>query len=255
MTINRLCNALSLSLAVAAICACVTDNKLVWALGFAITFLLFYLLTKIEEHIRSSDGEVINKILYYFSPNRQSYVVRYVEAEYKYISKDEMTYSKRLELEAKESGVKKYPDKYNWSSYSKNIEISAIEPKQSIQLLGHKNIWELYEINFHKRLSKGETITTGSKISNLVDELGMAKPFLALSTDEKIQERVMSVVIPTELKSKNAFFEVYPSNDSKKYIKREKLQYDTTVGGYTKTVTYPRQGWIYAIVWEWEEND
>lgn len=255
MTVNRLCSALGLSLSVVALCACLTNKKIVWALAFVVTLILFYLLTKIEDYIRGSDGAVLNKILYYLPPNKQQYIITYAEAVYKYISKNEMTYSKHLEIKSKRNGLTGYEDKYNWSSYSKNIEVLPIYTEQTIKLLGHKDIWELYEVDFHKRLCKGETISTGAKITNLIDELGMAKPFLALSTENKIQERVMSVIIPQELKSKNAFFEVYPSNDYKKCIKRQPLTYDSNIGGYKRAISFPRQGWIYAIVWEWEENN
>lgn len=253
MTMNRIGSSLSLALAVAALCACLTDKKMAWLFAFLFTFVLFSVLVKIENKLRNSDGEILNKILYYVGKNNQAYVVNYAEIKYRYISKSEMLFEKDLNIRPTKKQLGKYEDKYNWSAYCKDIKLQPKYQEQEIKILGHKNIWNRFEIEFHRRVGKKDTIDTGVVISNLNDELGISQPFLSLVTEEKIKERVMKVIIPPELKSKNAKFEIYPSNNNKKIIKREDLPYDNEVGGYKKENFYPRQGWIYSITWEWEE--
>ncbi len=216
-------------------------------------YLLIWMLMYVEKKIRDSQGEFINKCFYYLGKTEEPYIIEYVESCYEYIDRKEMAYTKKLELKSRVNNLHKYEDKFCWSSYSSSITINPLYPGQQINKLASKNLWSVLEIGFGERCKKGKSITTGMKIVGLKDEMGIAKPFLSHRSDKKIKERVMTVKIPKELIPINAKYEIYKTSATGKVIKSEPLEYDNSISGYSKRITFPRKGWTYAIVWEWGE--
>lgn len=64
----------------------------------------------------------------------------------------------------------------------------------------------------------------------------------------------MTVIIPKELKPINAKFEIYKTSETGKIIKSEPIAYDERIRGFSLKIPYPRRGWTYAIVWDWENQ-
>ncbi|MCM1127551.1 MAG: hypothetical protein NC429_13900 [Lachnospiraceae bacterium] len=165
-----------------------------------------------------------------------------------------MKYSKSVDIVSKVNNLDRFEDKYSWSSYGKDIKVEPISSEHEINYLAAQNVWTRFEILFNKRLAKKEAINTGFKINKLVDELGIAKPFLSLSTYGKVKERKMVVIILQNLEPKNGKFEIYLGGQAGKVLKSEPLEYDRTIGGYQKIIKYPRVGRTYSIVWEWKSS-
>lgn len=250
---GRFFSGISLGLGATAMSACITNDKGVWVLVGIGTLVFYYGLMLFEDRMLASDGAFINRLLYYLTKNERPYIMKYVEVEYKYISKQEMMYSKRMALKAVGEGITKYIDKYCWSSHGDDVKVEALDDSHTVKILRRRQVWDMLEIDFHDRFSRGQVVNTGMKMTNMIDKLGIAQPFLTLMTSCKIKERKMKVIIPKELKSCHAKFIVYPENNHEKIIKKENLEYNDEIGGYSKVVPYPRQGWVYSIVWEWEE--
>lgn len=220
---------------------------------FVVVYLILWLLLEIEKHIRDSSGYVINRFFYLFSRTNDKYTIEYVETFYEFISKKEMVYSKDIEIKSCVNDLKAYEDKLCWSSYSSSFAIVPKYENHTINHLASRHQWNVFEIDLGQRYKKRKTVKTGYKVTGLIDELGIAKPFLSHRTEKKVKERIMTVIIPKELKPINAKFEIYKSNETGKIIKSEPIEYDERIKGFSKKILYPRRECTYAIVWEWGE--
>ena len=248
---NKFLTITAFSLAITSFIYQFTDNKLILLICLIGSIVLIYFLSWIEKMAKNFPGEIMSAILYYITKNRNSYVIEYSEAKYVYLNKNEMEYYKSMDLRCCKSYLNKWIEKFCWTSYSSEIRVNPINDHQSISFLPSKNYWTIFQIDFGERIRKRERITTGMKITGLKDDLGLAKPFLSLVNDKKIKERKLMVIIPKWMEPKNPRFEIYESNNPTKIIKTESLSYDEVLGGYEKTVKYPRKGWTYSIIWNW----
>lgn len=251
--VNKFIMLAGLSVAVTSFVFQYTKNVYILIAVFGGVYFGLWILLEIERYVHDSDGNFLNKFFYIFGKTTDKYIVEYVEACYEYINKNEMKYSKDLEIKSRVKDLKTYEDKYYWSSYCSSISLNAKYENQKINKLAAKNQWNIFEINLGRRCKKRELVKTGFEINGLKDELGIAKPFLSHRSDQKIKERIMTVIIPKELKPINAKFEIYKTDETGTVIKSEPLEYDERVGGFSKEISYPRKGWTYAIVWDWEE--
>lgn len=248
---NKFMSIGAFSLAITAFVYQFTDDKIIWISVLVVSFLIAYLLSFLEKILTESQGAFLNWFLYHISKNRDPYIIEYSEAKYEYKSLNEMEYSKEIELISCKNHLKKYSEKFCWSSYSKDITILPIYEGQTINYLPSKNFWTLFEIDLGRRLRKRQTETTGMKIIGLKDDLGLAKPFLSIFNERKTKESKLVVIIPEELHPQNARFEICQGNNSDNVIKRSLLEYNESIGGYEMSVKYPRKGWTYSIIWDW----
>ena len=252
MRVNKFITIIAFALSITSLSFKFTDKAYCWILTFIITCVLISFLFWLENKLRDSQGAIINKIFYFVSKNRDPYIIDCLESCYEYKSKKEMCYQKIIYLTSRVNNLQKYQDKYSWSSYSKGIIVTPLISEHSITYLSSRNEWNVIEINFNARVKKKESIKTGITITGLKDEDEIAKPFLSAGTSRKVKERILTVKIPELLKPKNARFEVYMENSTDGAIKSELLDYDINIQGFTKIIRYPRPGWLYSIVWEWE---
>lgn len=230
-----------------------TKNIYILCAVFGGTILILLLLIKIEKYIHDSNGNFLNKFFYCFGRSTDQYTIEYSESFYEYISKNEMKYSKDMEIKSHINDLRVCEDNFCWSSYSSSISINAKYENQKINNLASKNLWNVFEINLGQRYKKGELVKTGFEVTGLIDDLGISKPFLSLRSEKKLKERVMTVIIPKDLHPIEAKFEIYKTNETGKVIKSESLAYDEQKKGFSVKIPYPRRGWTYAIVWEWGE--
>lgn len=217
------------------------------------TYIILYLISYIEKLIKKSKGDLLDKALYFITRNREPYLIDYTEAKYIYKSKNEMEYHKRVDLISRTNYLTRYPEKFCWSSYSSDIKVLPMETGQKINYMPSKNFWTIIDIEFNQRIKKRDTISSGMMVMDLKDEIGLSKPFLSLENDKKVKHRKMMVIIPKDLKPCNARFEVYPSHNQENIIKSEAIEYNEAIGGYEKSIPYPRKGRTYSIIWEWEK--
>lgn len=143
MSIPKFMSICGFSLAVAAVSHQISNSICVEVIVFAITAIVMYFLMFIEKKIRDLPGGFFNKFFYYFSKSVAPYTVEYVETCYEYINKREMKYSKKLELKSKIDTLRKYEDKFCWSSYSGDIEIKPQYSEQQINSLASRNLWSV----------------------------------------------------------------------------------------------------------------
>ena len=239
------------SLAVAGVVYQFDENIVIFGIVLVGSFILIYLLSWFEKMLKDSPGKLLNMILYYITKNKNSFVVEYYEAKYVYLTKNQMEYYKSIDLRCCRNYLTKWTERFCWSSYSSDIKVQPICDGQKISFLPSKNFWTIFQIDLGERIRKHRRIRTGMKITGLKDDLGLAKPFLSLVTEKKIKERKMMVIIPKQLEPKNVRFEIYSSNTPENVIMGEPLEYNETIGGYEKTIKYPRKGWTYSIIWDW----
>ena len=254
MNVDRFITIIALGIAEVGLCMSLTNNRYILFGNFIGTCIIVVILYKIERALRDSQGEFLSKCAFYLSKTKDKFVIKYEEARYRYVTKNEMEYSKSVDIVSKVNNLDRIEEKYSWSSYGKNVKVEPMRVEHEINYLAAQNVWTRFEILFNKRLAKKELINTGFKVNGLVDELGIAKPFLSLSTYWKIKERKMVVIIPQNLEPQNGRFEIYLGGQAGKVLKSEPLEYDRTIGGYQKTIKYPRTGRTYSIVWEWKSS-
>lgn len=248
---------ISYILAILSIVTQFTKNVATIMFIFFLSVMFFVLCYFIERKLRKTNSSISNRILYYLSIPTQDYYYIYEKLTYTYFDYYKMEFEssdfiKSLTERDDISG------RYKWSSFSDYIQLEAIRSNQLIakewKLYGYSH----YTVKLDKMYKKGEVISTGFRIKNLIDTLKISEPFLAIDIKNKMKKLELIVEMNGNLKAINARFQVF--NSDKLYfnpIVDETLEktHENNTYYFKKTIPYPRKGWSYAIVWEWENQE
>lgn len=148
----------------------------------------------------------VNKFRPHYSAIDFDYLVLEKEVSYEYITKEKMVYTKRNSLKALKNNLDTYHDKYLWTGKG-NVNIkSAIKRHTYFEVEPSKNIWQFYEIKFHKYLKKGETEET-EIIWELEDLEQKAVPFFSATIEEPTEKVIFNLSLNPEFDVKEAICE------------------------------------------------
>lgn len=235
--------------------ALISSDKVHLFIVAIIALALYLLIFFVKSYIKNSSTTLIDILMYKLLRNKETYLIYSKDLIYTYKDKQNLELEKRYCLIARKP-TSAFNDRYRWSIEEIDTEITPLYKDDSIINKRELINWNYFTINFNKKYFKKEKINTGVKISNLYDPKECSKPFLSVSIEEKIKELNLEVVIPKNLKPKNAKFLIFQSFDDYRSPVNgndgEALNYDKRIKGYSKKVNYPRKGWKYAIIWEFD---
>ena len=152
--INKFISIVGFSIAIVSLAFQYTQNPYILSVIFIGTSVILWLFSTFEERIGNSKGAFWDKLFYLIAERSSDYIVEYAETCYTYLSKDEMTYSKYLELKSRINGLKSYEDKFCWSAYNGSITIHPQFDVHSINIEASKNLWTVFEVSFNQRYKR-----------------------------------------------------------------------------------------------------
>ena len=217
---------------------CLVGTILISSIGFII-----------ERKIKTHGGTVLNRLFYSFSRSDKKFNIESAELTYSCLDGKKYISTRSFRVKSKKKDLRNIEEKFCWSAPSFSAKIEALENGHSIKGVHKEEIWTHYLTDFGCVYPKNEIIKTGSKITNLVDPNDEAVPFLSFNTYKKTKLVVLTVLFPETKKPKgDAEFKIKVG--AKEVGKPIRIPYDKSLGGFTKTIEYPRKGWTYLLSWE-----
>lgn len=136
------------------------------------------------------DFKVINKVISF----------EYLNAE-----RTSIRYTKKITVQALQHGLEEYRDKYRWTGKG-SVLITAPISRHTFVESGRKNIWQLYSIQFGKKLNKGDVEET-ILVFDLEDPEKKAVPFISADIDEPTDSLSIELRMPHGLRIQQVFLE------------------------------------------------
>lgn len=212
--------------------------------------LLVFCGFKIETYIKANGNEILNRIIYLLTKNEKKYNVLHKHIIYSYLGNDQYTFEKKYEISPMVRDLDRVNDRFSWSVSSAGCDIMATNAGHTINKVWQQEMWTCYTIYLNEIPVKCKPYNVGSLISNLVDTTHSVVPYLSNTVDKKTKCTTLVVKFPKDDHPELAKFEVFSSKAGMDSNYEENLAYDDGVGGFTRTVRYPRKGWRYVISWE-----
>ncbi|HYT46703.1 MAG TPA: toll/interleukin-1 receptor domain-containing protein [Methylomirabilota bacterium] len=118
-----------------------------------------------------------------------------------------MTQRKRLKMQMLKDNIKSYKDRYRWTGKGKCV-LKPIQTDFRIinQHKGDDGMFDYFEVLFPKTTQKGDIVDFTMEWE-LIDEEGIAIPFLSTMIDAETKSLLLQVNLPSE--PKGAYFEEY----------------------------------------------
>ena len=246
---NILMIILTSAIAVASLGYALNPTNLTLILCFVITSLVVSLGLWIDYKIKRNGNALLRRIAYFFTKKDDDYDFEQVQCVYSCLGNAVYSSKQIVELKSNKNDLQGFDGRYRWSAPSSMAIVEATEPGQSIKGMHQEDDWMHYTVDFGKVCKKGKTIRSGSAIKNLQDDANQACPFLSYTIQRKTKQLIMCVEFPNGSEANgDVVFKV--TAYGKQIGDNQTLRYNTKVGGYTKTVEYPRKGWRYVISWE-----
>ncbi len=208
-----------------------------WPIGVAFATVLFYVL-----------------FVFFRSRNRRRPVYRKLacdaemrskEIEYRYTSRKTLLYTKQMRIAALRNGVDRYVDKYYWSGEG-TVLLTSMVNEHTLRHVGHRNVWQLYEIQFPWPLAKGEEIDVGVKWEMTVTGRTPA-PFFSQTVVEPTERLLFKLRLPEDFGITKVVKSVLPSIESLRPI--ESAEGVLTDGTFTWEISRPSLMHCYQVHW------
>ncbi len=246
---NRIVSSISLALAVVSFAYIFTKNIPLCCIYGIISIILLEIGYKIEAWLKSTGNDFFNRIIYYLTPNDKKYNLLSKQLTYSYLGNDTYAYKKEYEIYPF-CNLDRMNDRFAWSAPSADASLSPIISSHEINDRAQKDLFTNFTVYFNEICQNHKSYKTGALIENLIDSSKTALPYVSARITRKTKLLNIIIKIPKGMNPKNAKFKVYSLKNDDDEIMSVDLDYDSSVGGYSKTVNYPRKGWRYVLSWD-----
>lgn len=113
-----------------------------------------------------------------------------------------MKYTRKIRLKSLRKDLVKYSDKYHWTGTG-DIKLSTPIQGQRLVETGRSSIWKLFDVYFGRPLDNGE-IENVEVVWDLFDKEGTAVDFASAAIEEPLEQLVIKVIIPQNLRPTHA---------------------------------------------------
>lgn len=181
--------------------------------------------------------------------NEKNYNIVSKHSVYTCLGNNTYSFVKKYEIQPRIDDLDRMNDRFSWSAPPTGCIINPLESNHKINTIWQQESWTCFSIYFNKACKKHKPYTVGSEITNLIDTTNSAVPFLSNTIDRKTKCVTLEVVFPKDAHPTKAKFEIFSSDCGVNSNFEEELAYDSDIGGFKRTVHYPRKGWRYVISW------
>jgi hypothetical protein len=185
-----------------------------------------------------------------FLPNNNEFIINRCTIVYEYLPDGITLFQrKRLEIEARRSGLTNFTNKYRWTG-SGSCTVKVIPPDFQIANEYEEEIpsWEYFDVVFPHALQKGEK-TEFEVEWELVDEKNTAVKFLSTTIDTETTNLVLEVILPTNLAPKRAYAYEFTKYIDVVPIETNEIKWDQKSNKLHLEVRHPKKYYRYLIRW------
>ena len=249
---NKFVTILGISISIAPLGYSLNPTILTLVLCFIISLACTSIGFWLDKKLKVKNNSFLNKLYYHFSRKDSQYDFDTVESTYVCLENNEYKCRRIFVLKPRTNDLQAMESRYRWSASSKQAKIIPYDVKHKIKNLRQECDWNCYTIDFGKICTKGEKFTTGATIENLSDPNNEALPFFSHAVTRKTKLLKMTVEFPEGKQPKGdvTFSVMAYGRKIENNPVEEVLKYDPRIGGYSKTINYPRIGWTYIISWK-----
>lgn len=246
---NRLITYFSIGSAAFALAYGFERDLTISAIVCAVCVLVAIVGFRVEAFVKASGNDMLNRVLYFFSKDEKKYNVNHKRVTYNYLGNDRYSFEKKYEILPKIADLDRLNDRFSWSVPAVGYTIK-VEPPHTAKQIWQQDMWTCYSVCFNETPEKNKPYKVISEVVDLVDTTRSAAPYMSNTIDKKTKCTTMVVTFPTNDHPTTAKFQVFSAKSGMDPNREETLMYDAGVGGFKKTVNYPRRGWRYVISWE-----
>jgi len=248
--VNKFITILSFSFAVPSFLSIFSLNKTIIVASSFLAFFLCLFFFWIDSMLKRKGSKIINAIFYFFTKIDDPYLILEQSYIYERIDAENWEFTKKYCLKSRSNTFDSYDDRFCWSGDSNSANIEALEPKQTVTNIRGETIWTAFTVKFNT-VRKGKEVSTGAKITSLVDVTQTVRPFLSNTILRKTRLLRMTVKLPMKFKPINPKIEIHSNDTLSTRISSNPLKYnESTHEIELDPIEYPRKGWRYVIVWE-----
>ncbi len=247
---TRIIAAVSLWLAVVSFAYMFTDDMVASCLYGTVSVIAIIVGYWLEALFKTKGNDSVNKIIYYLTPSDKRYNLISKRFTYSYLGNNEYAFKKEYELYPTCNDLDRMNDRFSWSAPSSEAAIKPTISTHEINDKAQKDMWTYFTVYFNESCRKHIPYKAGALIDNLVDTANVAVPYLSAKITRKTKRADLVIKIPQSMNPRNCKFKIYSSKNDEDEIYSMDLEYDASVGGYSRTVEFPRKGWMYVISWD-----
>lgn len=211
--------------------------------------LLAFCGFKIEAYIKANGNDMLNRLIYFFTRNEKKYNIIHKHITYNCLGNNRYSFEKKYEIFPIIKDLDRFNDRFCWSAPSAGCHIEARLP-HTINRVWQQEMWTCYTVFFNEMPPKRKSYSVTSSVADLVDTTCCVVPYLSNTVDKKTQCTTLIVTFPPNEHPATAKFAVFSAKAGMDPNYEESLEYDEAVGGFKRTVHYPRKGWRYVISWD-----
>ena len=156
------------------------------------------------------------------------------------------TYTKKYILCPLKKNLDTFKDKYFWTGDNPAVPRSKIRDQECI-LKNKMGVWQFYEINFPRHLTKG--MPTPTEVEwKLNDGLGNAVPFISATIEQPTNLLILRLNVPHDLKITRAYGEVFANMGAINGWGSKEIPPDEK-GNFVWTIEKPKLLHYYEMSW------
>jgi len=168
---------------------------------------------------------------------------------YRYRENNTIKYVKRKKLCALKDGLRVYRDKYHWTGDKPPSSLISAVSTHTVRETGRHTVWNHYEIDLGRSLSKGEVVET-ELVWELDDTARRSVPFVSATVEEPTKRLSFDLVFPDQFRISTVTCTVLSGIGAKKPL----TSISRTVGqngavSWTPEPPHPRLLHHYEVEW------
>lgn len=245
---KKFINSTAFGLAVSSVCYIFWPKTYTIFISFFCAIAFVQIGEICEKKLRNNGSELVSKIYFIFSKNKKGYYFNRLECIYSCLDDNKYSFEKKTNIKICKNNLDGYEEMFRWSAPSLGAKIEPIITGQKIKGIGQQEGWTTYQVKFDHIYEKGETVYSGSIVSNLIDNNKVALPFVSYTIREKMRMLILSVEFSDGNRPKgDVVFNC--KNADGNTVMEEILQYNKKDERYSKSIMYPKKGYKYTIDW------
>lgn len=161
-----------------------------------------------------------------------------------------MRQTKHFRVRALRDGVASFPDRYVWTGTPGRCMVRSLTPGYEVVNKRKEEFWTYFDVQFPHPLKSGDQADFVVEW-DLYDEKRTAVPFLSTMIDFPTQHLRMRVVLPENLRPKEAFAYDFRNYIDKLPVAVEEKAWDPATHSISYEVPNPQYPHKYLLRWYW----
>lgn len=190
--------------------------------------------------------------IYPISKTRTNYIINKKITRYCRNEKNELNFSRELDIKSCCNSLESVFDKYIWTGNSNGLIPNPKKNIRKIQLENKIGIWNYLRIVLEDPLRKGHPKLIKYNWP-LIKDCNSSSPFVSCDTDIPTKSLIFELELGNEFKDADLILEEFRAIESDFSLSTKKVKFDK-YGAYEWKVKNPKRFRLYRMRWSWNKQ-